>query len=127
MATINVFVSFEFDKDNDLKNNFYQQSETESSHTLRNFSINEPYREDQWEQKARANIGRCDVMIILIGPDTHNAPGIRTEVRIARRLGKPIFQIKPQKRTHNGVADVDMIPWKWAQIDRKLEELFRRR
>ena len=126
MATISAFVSFEFDKDNNLKNSFYEQAKAESKHSIRNFSINEPYREDQWEQKARANIERCDVVIILIGPDTHNAPGIKTEVRIARRLSKPIFQIKPQKRSYNGVADVDMIPWKWGRIDRKLDDLQRR-
>ena len=126
MATINVFVSFEFDKDNDLKNNFYQQAKTESRHTLRNFSINEPYREDNWQQKARAEIERCDVMIILIGPDTHNAQGVKTEVRIARRLSKPIFQVKPQKRNYSGVADVDVVRGKWKQIDRKLDDLFGR-
>ena len=107
MATINIFVSFEFDKDNELKNNFYEQAKTLTNHRIRSCSLNEAYPDDQWQQKARAAIEQCDVMIILIGQDTHNAPGIKTEVRIARRLRKPIFQIKPRRRDYNGVEGVE--------------------
>ena len=123
MATINIFVSFEFDKDNSLKNDFYGQAKTRTNHRIRNCSLNEAYPDDRWQQKARAAIEQCDVMIILIGQDTHNAPGIKTEVRIARRLRKPIFQIKPRRRDYNGVEGVELIRWKWQRINRKIDEL----
>ena len=124
MATVDVFVSFEFDKDVDLKNNFYRQANDHSPHRIRNFSLREAYPTDEWKGKARAAIRECDLVIILIGPDTHNAPGVAIEVDIARRLGKLIFQVKPQGRTYNGAAGIEVIPWKWRRINRKIDELF---
>ena len=92
MAGLKIFVSFEFDKDNDLKNNFFEQSKRHTSHRVRNFSLNEVYPDEEWKKKARAAIRKCNlaiVLVVLVGEDTHNAPGVRTEVDIARGLKKP--------------------------------------
>ena len=126
MATIDIFASFEFDKDRDLKDNFYRQAKDHSPHRVRNFSLNEAYPTDEWKDKAKAAIEQCDLVIILIGPDTHNAPGVDTEVRIARSLGKPIFQVKPQHRSYNGVEDIELVPWRWRRINGKIADLFSR-
>lgn len=125
MAVINIFASFEFDKDGDLKNNFYQQAKGQSGYRVRNCSLNKAYPTEEWKAKAREAIGECDVVIVLIGQDTHNAEGVKVETDIARSLGKPIFQIRPQKRPYNGVPYLDApIPWKWTRIEGKLKELF---
>ena len=74
--------------------------------------------------KARVAIRECDVVIVLIGQDTHNAPGVRTEVDMARSLKKPVFQIRPQKRPYTGVAVLGgPIPWKWNRINRELNNM----
>ena len=124
MATIDIFASFEFDRDLDLKNNFYRQAKDECPHRVRNFSLREAYPTDEWKARARAAIRECDLVIVLIGQDTQNAPGVATEVSIARSLGKPIFQVKPRKRTYNGVAGIDTIPWQWRRINQKIDEIF---
>lgn len=103
MATLNIFVSFEFDKDDDLKGSFYTQAKRHTLHRIRDFSLREAYETAEWKEKARSAISRCDAVIVLIGEDTHNAPGVRTEVSVARQLEKPILQIRPRKRTSSGV------------------------
>ena len=126
MATVNIFVSFEFDKDNSLKNDFFKQARLlNPDYRIENCSLNEAFRESDWQQRARAMIEQCDVVIVLLGDDTHNAPGVRTEIRIANRLGKPIFQIKPQKRPYRrGVLNAgEVITWHWQRINRKIAEL----
>lgn len=123
MATIDIFASFEFDRDSELKNNFYRQAKTECPHRVRNFSLHEAYPTDEWKEKARAAIRECDLVIILIGQDTYNAPGVATEVSIARSLGRPIFQVKPQHRPYTGLEGVEIIPWRWQRINRKIDEL----
>ena len=126
MATIDIFASFEFDKDRDLKDNFYRQAKDHSPHRVRNFSLDEAYPTDEWKGKARAAIKECDLVIILIGPDTHIARGVATEVGIARSLGKPIFQVKPRPRSYNGVKGIEIIPWRWRRINGKIADLFSR-
>ena len=124
MATFDIFVSFEFDRDNDLKNNFFRQAKKNSQHRVRNCSLKEAYPDQGWQQKARTAIEECDVVVILIGQDTHNAAGIKTEVRIARRLNKPIIQVRPQKRSYTGFPGVeDAIPWRWRRLNQRLDAL----
>ena len=121
--TLRIFLSFEFDKDNELKNQFYAQAKEHTVHCIHNCSLREAYPTQKWVNKAWSAISGCDAVIVLVGPDTHNAPGVRTEVKIARRLGKPIFQVRPRKRPYKGVPHLDEpIPWRWPRISRKLDE-----
>ena len=79
MATVKVFVSFEFDKDQDLKNNFFQQAKEQSPHRVHNSSLNESYPDQEWKGKARNAIRECDIVIVLVGQDTHSAEGVKVE------------------------------------------------
>ena len=124
MATLNIFVSFEFDKDRDLQNNFYQQAKAETNHRIRDCSLHESYPDEAWKNKARNAIRRCDVMVVLIGQDTHNAPGVVVETDMARSLGKPVLQIRPQHRPYQGLTRLgEPIRWKWRTINAKLDAI----
>ena len=128
MAGLKIFVSFEFDKDNDLKNNFFEQSKRNTSHRVRNFSLNEVYPDEEWKKKARAAIRKCDLVIVLVGEDTHNAPGVQTEIDIARGLKKPVFQVISQGRPYTGLSYVrDRVTWRWSRINRKIDEVWTRK
>lgn len=124
MATLKIFVSFEFDKDYELKNNFLQQAKEHTQHRIKNSSLNEAYPTDEWKQRAEGAVRGCDVVVVLIGQDTHNAPGVRVEVDIARRLGKPIIQVRPQKRPYTGLSGLGQpILWRWKRINRQLDSI----
>ena len=124
MAVLNIFVSFEYDKDNDLVNNFFQQADGLTSHRVRNKSLRENYPDDAWKARAREAIRECDVVVVLIGQDTHNAQGVIVETDMARSLDKPVIQIKPQNRTYQGLTRLDApIPWRWTDINRELDRI----
>ena len=131
MAAVKIFVSFEFDKDNRLKNAFYKQAEDQSRHSIRNYSLNAPYQENVWKGKAKQAIRKCDIVFVLVGQDTHNAPGVLVETDIARSLEKPIFQILSKGARHQsykGIPHIEgRISWKWEAIDRKIDDLWIRR
>ncbi len=124
MATLNIFVSFEFDKDRDLQNNFYRQAEKETEHRIRDCSLHESYPDEAWKNKARNAIRRCDIVVVLIGEDTQNAPGVIVETDIARSLNKPIIQVRPQHRPYGGLTRLDEpIPWRWSGINTALDRI----
>ena len=131
MPTVKIFVSFEFGKDNSLKNAFYKQAEDQSQHSIRNYSLNAPYQENVWKGKARQAIRKCDIVFVLVGQDTHNAPGVLVETDMARSLEKPIIQILSKgarRQSYNGIPHIeDRIPWKWETIDKKLDDVWIRR
>jgi hypothetical protein len=73
--------------------------------------------------KARKHIARSDIVIVVVGEDTHNAPGVEKEVMITHQLKKPMFQVRPQNRTAGKVrGGGDVIRWKWKTIDAKIAE-----
>ena len=124
MPSLSIFVSFEFDRDDDLKNNFYEQAREHTQHRVRNCSLNEAYPDEQWKRNARKAIAECDVVVVLIGQDTHNAQGVIVETDIARSFHKPTIQIRPQGRPYNGLTRLEEpIPWKWTTINTKLDSL----
>lgn len=127
MANLSVFVSFEFDKDNNLKNSFYKQATEHTQHSVRNCSLDKAYDDEAWKDKAREAIRACDVVFVLVGQNTHNAPGVLVETDIARSLNKPTIQVlseKARRRNYQGLTHLeDRIPWKWDLINRRLDEL----
>ena len=127
MARLNIFASFEFDKDHNLKNSFLEQARTQTHHRIKNCSLNEAYPDDKWKRKARQAVGECDVVFVLVGQDTHNAPGVLVETDMARSLKKPTIQVLSAKARSNNYTGLrhlkDRIPWKWQVINRRLDEL----
>lgn len=122
---VRVFLSFEFDKDNDLHRNFYAQAETCSEYEIIDTSLNEQYHPDAaWLKKARKKITQSDIVIVMLGDDTQNAPGVIKEVNEARQQKKRIFQIRPQQRPSGEVKGAgEVISWKWTQIDAMITKL----
>ena len=102
MAKVKVFLSFEFDKDNELHHNFYAQAADHSGYKIEDYSLKEaykPHNDRSWLKKARDLISRSDIVIVVTGQDAHNALGVEKEVTIANQQGKQMFQIRPQGRT----------------------------
>jgi hypothetical protein len=89
-----VFVSFDFDNDKTLKEFIIGQAKLpDSPFEVIDGSLREAAPEPQWVARARQRIARADVFIVMLGPKTARAPGVLKEVRIAKQLGKPKFQI----------------------------------
>ena len=53
VATLNIFVSAEFDRDNELKNHFLALAKEKIPHRVRDCSLHEPYPDERWKSKAR--------------------------------------------------------------------------
>lgn len=124
MATLDIFVSFEFHKDDKLRRDFYGQAKRRTNHKIRNCSLRESYPDDEWEEKARDAIDGCDVVVVLVGQDTHNAQGVIEETGIARSLRKPIIQIRNQGSTYTGLTRLgEPMDWRWKRINKKLDEI----
>jgi hypothetical protein len=122
---VRVFLSFEFDKDNNLHRSFYAQAQEHSKHQIIDTSLKEPYHPDElWLKKARKHITQSDIVIVMLGDDTHNALGVEKEVTVANQLKKPIFQIRPKGRTSGKVKGAgEVIKWDWKQIDAMITKL----
>lgn len=55
--------------------------------------------------RAQSSIAKCDVFIVILGLNTHQAPGVLKEVQVAKGLRKRRFQLKPQGTNPTRVKD----------------------
>ena len=122
MAKKRIFASFDYDNDLDLKNALIGQARlADSPFEVIDFSLKETQPEAEWERKARAAIKRAETVIILLGSRTHNASGVKKEVRIATEEGKHRFQLKPQDKNPQPVTGGGVVyNWTWDNLKKLL-------
>lgn len=128
MAKVKVFLSFEFAKDAELRGSFFAQAH-HSSYEIEDYSLKEAYRphNNSWKKKARKLIDLSDIVIVVLGDDTHNAPGVEIEMTFKNQLYKKGIQIRPQKRTSGSVRGAgDEVVWDWKEIDAKISEFLKK-
>lgn len=119
MAKKRAFFSFDFDNDQNLKHHMVGQMKLDSSpFDAADWSMKEAAQQKMWEQEAESRIRRSDVVIVLVGRQTHKAPGVLKEVAMARQLEKPIVQIigykgaKPTPVPNAG----RLLKWTWGNM-----------
>jgi hypothetical protein len=94
MARTKLFASFDFDHDRKLRDLVIGQAKLrDSPFEVSDYSLKEAARESQWEARARVAIARADVFVVMLGPRTRSASGVKREVAIANQLGQPRFQL----------------------------------
>lgn len=122
MAKKKVFVSFDYETDLSLKGSLIGQAkQADSPFAVSDVSLKEREPEREWLTKAKAAIAGCDVFVVILGRNTHNATGVLEEIKIANRLGKRCFQLMPQGKNWQPMDGAgDVVVWKWPNLKKKL-------
>jgi hypothetical protein len=124
MAKTRVFVSFDFDNDKTLYEFIIGQGRLpDSPFEVSDHSLKEAAPEWDWQTKARAAISRADKFIVMLGPKTRYAPGVKKEVAMAKELGKTRFQIIGYRDGSSSWAVPDggaTYSWNWPNLKRLL-------
>jgi len=114
-----VFVSFDFDNDEALRNLIVGQARLpDSPFEISDWSMKEAAPQRNWEDEARAKIKRSDIVIVMVGPKTYQASGVLKEVKIAREEDIPIVQIIGYKDgDYTPVPDAGRLyRWDWENL-----------
>lgn len=119
MAKTRVFVSFDYDFDNDLKNALVGQAKMEDSpFEIADWSIKDA--SPSWRSEARNRIRRVQQVIVICGEQTHKARGVEIEIGIAKEEGKPYFLLEGRSdkdcRKPPGTGSDTMHKWTWDNL-----------
>src|SRR5882762_1368774 len=91
MAKTRLFISFDYDHDEDLRNLLAGQAKHDDTpFDIYDRSLKEPLSGD-WKEKFRKRLNNVDQMAVICGEYTHLAGGVGHEVQIAQEEGKPYF------------------------------------
>ena len=122
-----VFISFDFDNDDELKHALIGQSRYPNSpFDVYDWSLKEAAPERNWKQKARQRISAAEIVIVICGQYTHRAPGVAAELAMARELGKPYFFLKgrPDRYCHapsNAWSNEKIYSWTWDNLEKLID------
>ena len=121
MARKRVFISFDFDNDNDLRGNLIAQAKKpDSPFSLTDCSVKAPI-DEKWKRQVRSRICSADLMIVICGEHTHDAAGVAAEVTIAQEDGKPYFLLKGRRgktctKPKNSLKNDEIHQWTWDNL-----------
>lgn len=121
MAKKRVFISFDYDNDEDVKIMLAGQAKHDDSpFDFKDASLQEPLSGD-WKAKVRRRMDNIDVVIVLCGESTHTAKGVAAELQIAQEKEKDYFllaaysDVKCTKPT-TALDDDKMYRWTWENL-----------
>lgn len=116
-----VFISFDYDHDDTLKNFLVGQAKNKDSpFEFADWSIKEKI-DTNWKEKARQRIRAVDVVCVICGQHTNTATGVSAEVKIAQEEGIPYFLlwgyststcVKPLAAKHSD----KIYEWTWSNL-----------
>ena len=121
MAKSRVFMSFDFDHDEDLKNLLVGQSKnSDSPFELADWSIKEHMTGD-WKDKARTRIRSVDQVVVICGEYTHTATGVAAELKIAQEEKKLYFLLhgrsnKTCTKPTSALSTDKIYDWTWDNL-----------
>lgn len=121
MAKKQVFISFDFDNDSDLRDNLVHQStQPNSPFSMVDCSVRAPY-DEKWRQRVRSIIRRVDLVIVICGLRTDIAKGVAAELTMAQEEGTRYFLLRgrrhrtcarpPMARRSDPIHD-----WTWPNL-----------
>jgi MTH538 TIR-like domain (DUF1863) len=121
MAKKRVFISFDYDHDEDVKIMLAGQAKHEDSpFDFKDSSIKEPLTGD-WKDKVRRRMDNIDVVAVLCGENTHTAKGVAAEVTIAQDKKKEYFLLaayseKTCTKPTSALSSDKVYNWTWDNL-----------
>ena len=118
-----VFLSFEFERDAGRRSAFVGQARVDCDFAIVDKSLPSAQHDEKWRREARERIEAADVVIVLLGPDTHSAPGVKDELSLAGEVCCPVVQLMPRNRGYGLVArNAAVCEYRWATINQMLQD-----
>lgn len=120
MAT-RVFISFDYDNDQDLRTLLANQAKFEDSpFEIADWSVKNPFTGD-WQDKVRMRIRQVEQVAVICGYNTNTATGVAAELQIAREEGKPYFLFRGRstgtiKGPTSALATDKVYKWTWPNL-----------
>jgi len=121
MTRKRVFISFDFDHDQDLRTLLVGQSRLpDSPFEIGDWSVKEAMV-GNWKEKVRSRIRRVDLVIVICGHHTDSASGVSAEVEIARIERKPYFLLAGRahgtnRKPRTALPADKVYKWTWENL-----------
>ena len=131
MANPRAFISFDYDNNFADKILFVGQIKNSMTpFSAEDWSSKETLPQAQWERRLKEKIGRCHLMIVLVGKSMASATGVKKEIRFADAQDVPFFGVYVDgagiaSTLPTGLARNRTIRWNWQSIASAVDQMMK--
>lgn len=94
MADPRAFISFDFDHDETSRMLFVGQAKnSKTPFAIQDWSSKSALPEAEWEASIDVKIGKCNLVIVLVGKTMASATGVAKELAMAKKREVPVFGV----------------------------------
>jgi len=122
-----VFISFAIE---DVEYRDYLVDQARKKHSPFDFidmSVKKKWNQNEWKDRCRTKIKRCDGVIALLSKNTHKAGGARWEMKCAREEGVKIIGMHIKKNDRGAIPPElqgkRVILWSWDNLEKFINQL----
>jgi Thoeris protein ThsB, TIR-like domain len=130
VADPRAFISFDFDHDELQKTFFVGQGKKDSPtpFTIGDWSSKEALPERTWEETIEIKIGKCNMVIVLVGRYMASASGVAKEIAMAKAKDVPVFGVyvdgaDSDSNLPPGLPRSRVVKWTWPSIAAMIDQM----
>ena len=129
MADPRAFISFDFDNNATARNLFVGQiKNSKTPFSVQDWSSKEDLPQAEWEKLLKTKIGKCHLMIVLVGKSMGSATGVAKEIDFAQDQDVPLFGVYVDgagtgSTLPTGLARNRTIAWDWEKIADAVDQM----
>jgi hypothetical protein len=122
VADPRAFISFDFDNNENSRMLFVGQAKnSKTPFSIEDWSSKNALPQSQWEALITSKVGRCNMLIVLVGKSMGSAIGVAKEIAMAKEKDVPVFGVYVDGATTSSTLPTGLprnrtIPWKWDEI-----------
>ena len=123
------FISFDYDNNSTEKVLFVGQiKNSRTPFNAQDWSSKDPLPQAQWERLLNEKIGKCHLMIVLVGKSMGSATGVAKEISFAKAQNVPFFGVYidgagTTSTLPTGLARNRTIAWDWNKIAGAVDQM----
>ena len=131
MADPRAFISFDYDNNRTERTLFVGQiKNSRTPFSAEDWSSKATLPQSTWEKQLKDKIGRCHLMIVLVGKSMASATGVRKEITFANAHDVPFFGVYVDGANRNttlptGLARNRTISWDWDNIASAIDQMMK--
>ena len=122
MADPRAFISFDFDHNETEKMLFVGQAKnSKTPFSIQDWSAKSSMPQSQWKALIKEKIGKCNMLIVLVGKTMASASGVVKEIEMAKDESVPVFGVyvdgaDSSSNLPEGLQRNRTIKWNWDTI-----------
>ena len=123
------FISFDYDNNSTEKTLFIGQiKNSRTPFNAQDWSSKTTLPQAQWEKLLKEKVGKCHLMIVLVGRSMGSATGVAKEIGFAKDQDVPFFGVYvdgagTSSSLPTGLARNRTIAWDWDKIANAVDQM----